>query len=231
MNKKLWILVAGALAASVIAATAQEVLSANAVGYIKKTLPANGGLVAMGIPLDPMDEADVVFGNSSVAEEAPVGSMVYFWDAGAQNWLPGSKTSKGWGAFATRVVQAGEGFFLQGNPSDATDRDVTITGEVPPIAQLSRAIPGGGALGTVANPYPVDFVFGDSDLAVNASVGSMVYFWDVASQNWLPGSKTSKGWGAFATRQVLAGDGFFLQETGAGSTWDAARPYTWPAVD
>jgi len=108
---------------------------------------------------------------------------------------------------------------------------VTITGEVPPVAQMSRAVPGGGALGTVANPYPVDFVFGDSDLAINSSVGSMVYFWDVTSQNWLPGSKTSKGWGAFATREVLAGESFFLQEVGAGSSWDADRPYTWPAAE
>ena len=42
MKKTLWIAIAGALAASVIAASAQEVLSANAVGYIKKTLPAGG---------------------------------------------------------------------------------------------------------------------------------------------------------------------------------------------
>ena len=34
MKKTLWIAIAGVLVASVIAASAQEVLSANAVGYI-----------------------------------------------------------------------------------------------------------------------------------------------------------------------------------------------------
>ena len=78
MKKTLWIAIAGALAASVIAASAQEVLSANAVGYIKKTLPAGGKLVAVSMPLDSMTEANNVFGRTSLAQEMPVGS----WEIG-----------------------------------------------------------------------------------------------------------------------------------------------------
>ena len=36
MKKSLWVAIAGALAISVVAASAQEVLSANTIGYIKK---------------------------------------------------------------------------------------------------------------------------------------------------------------------------------------------------
>ena len=47
MRKSLWLAIAGALVVSVVAASAQsEVLSANAVGYIKINLPAGGKLVA-----------------------------------------------------------------------------------------------------------------------------------------------------------------------------------------
>ncbi len=173
MKKALWIVMAAALAVAVVAASAQtEVLSANAVGYIKKTLPAGGKLVMMSIPLDSMAEPDIVFGRTSVAQEAETGSTVYFWDAGTQTWGSGGKGTKGWqAAESNKVIAAGEGFFLQGPPASG-DYEVTITGEVPTDDPIARAIPGGNALGTMANPYPVDFTFGESDLAANATTGS-----------------------------------------------------------
>ena len=230
MKKTLWIAIAGALAASVIAASAQEVLSANAVGYIKKTLPAGGKLVAMSIPLDSMTNTSLVFGETSVASEAPVNSFVYFWDTATQVWSAGFKSGKGWGpAEAGYVLQPGEGFFLQGDPVVVTDVEVTITGEVPSDATLARSIPGGNSLGTLANPYPVDFIFGDSDVAANASVDSYVYFWDVDAQVWSAGFKSGKGWGpAEAGYVVQAGEGFFLQESGSVNQWEETKPYTWP---
>ena len=115
MKKALWIVMAAALAVAVVAATAQtEVLSANAVGYIKKTLPAGGKWVAMSIPLDSMTNTSLVFGETSVASEAPVNAEVAFWDPIGQSWIAGLKSGKGWGpAEAGYVVQAGEGFFLR----------------------------------------------------------------------------------------------------------------------
>ena len=236
MKKTLWIAIVGALAASVVAASAQEVLSANAVGYIKKTLPAGGQLVSMSIPLNSMTESSIVFGRSSVAAEAPVNSMVYFWDAVAQSWRGGLKSPAGGGRWpvlqSNWVVQAGEGFFMKGPGTNTLDVDVTITGEVPPDANLLRTIPGSGALGTVGNPYPVDFKFGESELSRSISVNSMVYFWDVTAQAWRGGLKSPAGGGRWPVLQsnwvVQAGEGFFLKEAAAFNTWTNVRPYTWP---
>lgn len=230
MKKTLWIAMVGALAASVVAASAQEVLSANAVGYIKKTLPASGKLVAMSIPLDSMTETDIVFGRTSVAQEAPVGASVSFWDEGNQVWSGGGKSSKGWSAGdSNRVIAAGEGFFLKNSTTATEPFDVTITGEVPPDTTIPRTIVGGGILGILANPYPVDFKFGESDLAQQATVGSSVAFWDEVNQVWAGGGKSSKGWSAGdSNRVVAAGEAFFLREAGSTTTWDAAKPYTWP---
>ena len=230
MKKTLWIVMAGALIAAVAATAQTEVLSQNAVGYIKKTLPAGGKYVAMSIPLDSMSNTEIVFGETSVADEADVGSIVYFWDIVNQGWVPGSKTTKGWGPLpANRVLEPGEGFFLKGPLAATTDKDVTITGEVPADATLSRGIPGGDAFGSLANPYPVDFIFGISSVASNAPVGSIVYFWDIVNQGWVPGSKTTKGWGPLpANREIQAGEGFFLKASGSPMTWDAVKPYTWP---
>lgn len=234
MKKTLWIAIAGALVASVIAASAQEVLSANAVGYIKKTLPAGGKLIALSIPLNNMTEASNVFGRTSVAQEAPVGSVVYFWDTVAQGWVGATKqgSPKFWPAVASnRAVQSGEAFFLKGPATNAVDVEVTITGEVPSDLALGRAMPGGNALQTIANPYPVDFKFGTSGLATNATVGSKVYFWDSAAQGWVGATKqgSPKFWPAVASnRTVLAAEGFFLQEIGTVTSWTNAKPYTWP---
>ena len=114
MKKTLWIAMVGALAASVVAASAQEVLSDNAVGYIKKTLPAQGKLVMVAVPLNSMTEASNVFGRTSIAQEAPQGSTVYFWNQANQVWDLGNKGIKGWlPAQSNKVVLAGEGFFVQ----------------------------------------------------------------------------------------------------------------------
>lgn len=230
MKKTLWIAIAGALVASVLAASAQEVLSGNAVGYIKKTLPAGGKLIALSAPLNSMTESTIVFGHTSIAAEAPVGSVVYFWDPVTQGWGGGSKSAKGWAAGqSNRVIASGEAFFMKGNPADVADVEITITGEVPADPTLARAMPGANNLGTIGNPYPVDFKFGESSLASNATVGSVVYFWDSAVQGWGGGSKSAKGWAAGqSNRVVLAAEGFFLKEAGSVTTWTNAKPYTWP---
>ena len=236
MKKTMWIAMVGAFAASIVAASAQEVLSANAVGYIKRTLPAGGQLVAMSIPLDSMTETNIVFGRTSVAQEAPPNSMVYFWDPGTQKWISGLKSPAGggrWGAVQSNyVVQAGEGFFMKGPATNTANVEVTITGEVPADPSLARAIPGSGALGTVGNPYPVDFKFGESDLAKNATPNSLVYFWNVAGQTWVSGLKSPAGggrWGAVQSNYVVqAGEGFFLKEYAGVTTWTNVKPYTWP---
>ena len=228
MKKTLWIVMAAALIAAVAATAQTEVLSQNAVGYIKKTLPAGGQFVAMSIPLDSMTGTDIVFGETSVADEAPVGTFVYFWDTLLQTWQAGQKSGKGWGGAANRVLVPGEGFLMQGDPTAMDDVDVTITGEVPADAMLSRGIPGSDNFGSLANPYPVDFTFGTSALASNAPIGSFVYFWDAIQQTWQAGQKSGKGWGGAGNREVQAGEGFLLQAPGGAMTWEAEKPYTWP---
>lgn len=235
MKKTLWIAMVGALVASVVAASAQEVLSANAVGYIKKTLPAQGQFVLMGIPLDSMTETSNVFGRTSVAQEAPTGTTVYFWDAALQTWGGGSKGTKGWQpAQSNKVVSAGQSFFLK-SPTNAVDpTDITITGEVPPtIGQPVIAPPvyGQGYYNTLVNPYPVDIKFGESQVAKDSSQGSIVYFWNSALQAWGGGSKGTKGWQPAQSNQIVAaGDGFFLKASNATSfAWtEPVAPYTWP---
>ena len=232
MKKSLWVAIAGALAVSVVAASAQEVLSANTIGYIKKELPAGGKLITVSVPLFNMTAPNNVFSNLSLAAEAPVDSEVAFWDVGTQKWVGGAKKAKGgWVAnVVTQVVKVGEAFFIKGPATSTVPTEITIAGEVPDTGTQIRAIPGGNQLGIVANPYPADFVFGTSSLASNATVDSEVAFWDVENQKWVGGAKKAKGgWAAnVVTQKVTATSGFFMKEYGTVTTWTNAKPYTWP---
>ena len=233
MKKTLWIAIVGALAASVIAASAQtEVLSGNAVGYIKKSVPAAGGLSAISYPLNSMSGTVINFTNTAIAADMPNGSAAYFWDPTAQGWVPSQKSGKGtWDPVAAaKVILPGEGFFLKTPSAQATAVEVTITGEVPDDASLQRAVQGPGALSILSNPYPVDFAFTSSSLASNAANGSAAFFWDNTAQGWVPSQKSGKGtWDPVASAKTIqAGEGFFLQSAGAGSVWTVTKPYTWP---
>ena len=96
MKKTKWILVAGLVLASVIAASAAEVLSGNAVGYIKRTVPANGGLEVVTYALNPMPYSGITyFTNTSVAAEMPNYSVAYFWNPITQRWIAALKSGKG----------------------------------------------------------------------------------------------------------------------------------------
>ena len=113
--KKLMSLMALAVVASVVAASAQEVLSANAVGYVKRTIPA-GKLQIVSIPFDNIASADGTykFGDTQIANDLPQGSSVMFWSEESQVWSGGGKSAKGWAAAqSNKVVSAGEGFFIR----------------------------------------------------------------------------------------------------------------------
>ena len=233
MKKLVWGLVGVALAASVVAASAQEVLSANTIGYIKKELPGSGKFLCLSVPLFSMTDGSNVFGRTSFAQEAPNGSMVYFWNDASQGWIGGTKSTKGvWAALQSNyVIKAGEGFFLRSPTNAVTPTEITIAGEVPALASQTRAVAGAANFGTVGNPYPADFKFGESDLAKNAANGSMVYFWNEASQGWIGGTKSTKGvWAALQSNYVVkATEGFFMKTSNATSwVWTNAKPYTWP---
>ena len=230
MKKTMWVAIGAVLVLSVAAAIAQEVLAVNSIGYIKRELPPGGDLITVSLPLHSMTAENHVFSNLSLSSESPVGSEVSFWDVVNQRWSSGLKGGKGWDAnVVTQQIAAGEFFFLKGPIAATEPTEITITGELPNETTQARSTPGNGSLGSMANPYPADFVFGTSSLAGNATVGSEVSFWDVDNQRWSSGLKGGKGWDANVVTQVVtATEGFFLKEAGTVTQWTVDKPYTWP---
>lgn len=221
------LLAACSLAAFVSSAVAQEAYSANAIGVIKKTVPAKS-YAFISMPLDSTTTVENYFLDTPIAQ-MPVGSTVYYWDleSNPPKWSSLKRDSrKGWGAAASNlVIGVGQPMFVQ-NP-DSTPVELIFSGEVPSDASLQIGIPS-KAYQTVANPYPVPFVWGDSDLAKTANAGSTVYMWKEGA--WVSGKKDSrKGWSEFATNVIAPGDGLFFFETGNSDYyWTVAKPYSWP---
>lgn len=221
---------ATALVLSSSLAAAQEAYSANAIGVIKKTLPA-GKLVSISVPLDQeSDEGQgFTFGSVPAITNLPNGTIANFWDVTNQKWVSQGKTAKaGWGAQQNRLIAPGECFFIKNNQS--TNIELIISGEVPSDASISRGLPV-GALQSVANPYPVPMVFSNFTFAAALPNGSIANFWDEANQKWVSQGKTAKaGWGAQQSREIAPGEGFFVKPNtnSTVTTWTEVRPYTWP---
>ena len=219
---------ATALVVSAVSAPAQEAYSANAIGVIRKTVPA-GKQALMSVPLDQSSDegAGFVFSDVPAIAAMPNGSVVTFWDVTNQHWVAQTKTVKyGWGAVTNRLVSPGEAFFLKNNES--TNVVLVVSGEVPNDSQISRGLPK-DAQDLIANPYPVSTPFTDLSFVDEAQVGSVVTFWDEDTQRWVAQSKTAKyGWGAATNRTIKAAEGFFLKSYGDSIEWTEVRPYTWP---
>lgn len=228
-RKVLGFVVAALLAGFVSSAVAQSATaySSSAIGVIKKTLPAHK-LVSVSVPLDQEADTGDGFPFQSVPafSNMPNGSVANFWDAENQKWVSQTKTPKsGWGAIKSRPVHVGESFFLKNDGEEAIE--IVISGEVPADGSISRSFPA-GALESAANPYPVTQLFTNLTCASLLPNGSMVNFWDETNQKWVSQTKTPKsGWGAFKTRTVQAGEGFFIKASNT-VTWVEVRPYTWP---
>lgn len=220
-----WV-VAGLFAATVSSALGQEAYSANAIGVIKKTVPAKG-YAFLSLPLDSTLNADLKFSETPFMDLS-AGSSITIWDVTNSVWNTTIKTARGgWGSFSNQVIQVGQPLFVYNYSS--SDYEAIFSGEVPTDANLSVAIPAKGYQ-TIANPYPVPFVWGTSAIASNAAAGSSATCWDNDSQAWKSNVKTARGgWSSFATNTINPGEGIFFYEYGSdGYQWTVSKPYSWP---
>jgi len=233
MKKFAWILVAMLIASTAFGA---DVLSKNAVGFVKITIPAKQ-YEALSIPFnDSVDTEGIAWTNTAIAKDAVNGSTVYFWNGETQNWdfgtLTKNNTRTQWAVkVRSRKIKPGEMFLYK----PATEQTVTISGEVPEEKTLDVAINAGKIYSAIGNPYPCDIEWTNTPVAEAANNGDTVYFWNVETQNWdfgtLTKNNTRTQWAVKVRSKVLEpGHGVFFKAAGSAEakavTFD--RPYKWP---
>ena len=211
-----------------IAHAQTQVLSQNAVGYVKTEVPA-GGIAFVGMPFEELVEDGNLFGNA-LGDQLPIGTTVNWFDPVSQTFDSSTKSAKGWsGGGADRPLVRGEGFFLTHQAVD--DVEVFLMGEVPDTAEELITILGGGALQALSFAYPAEIEFLDTELADVLATGDTVFFWSTDTQSYQSTTKSAKGWSGATGLVMQPGGAFFVQRDvgNVGSVdWTEAKPYTWP---
>jgi hypothetical protein len=244
------VVLAVAVAACVHADSA--VYSTNAVGYVRVTVPGNGGVCLIGINLKRVNGdgpllASEVFGTDQLekGDEPGLADTVYVWN-------PGSADSGGYtivfqrpdGAFydATTMtafdplIPTGAAVFVRTRAGSA-DRRIFLTGEVVYDTPRRMAIPAG--LSVLANPYaapldlnsPAGAEWSGATAAVLPTLADNVWIWNPNKQAgggydvfFLHGS-TGK-WHRIDAPSVIATDAVLA--VGRGAFYSARQPYVNP---
>lgn len=227
--KKAWLAVAGvALVASLssvsFADETNAAYSANAVGVVKYTIPGNGDLICVNLPLWPLNgETNWLWPDTDVAKQLPNETIVYFWNG--TGWDSSAKGSRGWSkSGATKRLGLGDAFFIKGQAEETT---VSLLGELPTEDDLPFDVYGDGVMVTRGvSMYPVGGQFATSVLASNLPKDSIVYFWD-NKEGWLSSAKGSRGWSKIgATNHFAVGEGIFVKAS-QDAILSLERPFPW----
>jgi hypothetical protein len=236
MKRMMLIMIALVVIGSVAFAQSNQVLSRNAVGYVKVLAPRGGFTLvrndfnALSGSLTPSN----MFGNTTF----PVGTRLYIWDNAGSTYNFEDLTSNGfthvvaWSPNAN-TLDPGRGFWIS-VPGGAASNSYTafMMGEVPdrntaPTTSVT-ILTGFNMFGY---PYPADVLWTDTQLAKSAEVNDTLYTWNGSGYSF--NTLTSNGFTHIKkwddTNQVLnVGQGYWFRRYGSGFTWNETKPYTWP---
>lgn len=228
--KKIVVIALGlALVASVCQAQTQ-VLSRNAVGYVKLTVRSNTLFVARN---DFEGLAATLVISNAIGDQLPANSQILIWNKVSQAWrAPITKTAFGWGGGGTNPLPRGEAFFIRLPASvPSNSYDVFFMGEVPDRNQPSgtgttyNIYPG---LNLTADAFPVSRKWTSTVMSVQLPVNSQLLIWNETNQSYnTPITKTAFGWGVGNTLTIEPGVGFWVRSPSA-VTFSETKPYTWP---
>ena len=200
-----------------------QVLSKNAVGYVKVTIP-RGALMMIQTPFENLSGAVDFSVGELLGSNIPGGSVAYFWSKADQQyksenfgtrWIPG-----------TNRFERGEGLFVRIAANAVSDYyDIFLMGEVPdsitaPTSEMQFV----KGLQMIGYMYPTEIPITNSMLTSVAKGGDALYYW-----------KTNQQWGSenFGTRwipgtlKLQPGQAYFYKTTNT-SLWSESKPYSWP---
>lgn len=237
MRKYIMVLV---LLATATGFAADEVYSANIVGFIKQT--STNGLRIAGIPFEPSDGTNTV--DALFGDTLPVGSKIYTFD-GTSYSISTYTSSSGWDSDLMQItyttnwslpdmeISAGAGCWVEVPDSSTNSYETVFSGEVETAASVTNTIYEG--LNLLSNPYPVSTVLTNFGFAASATVGDKVYVYRDGAYS-ISTYAASSGWDSdlmkvtYTTNwsipglTVEAGEGFWYS-AGGEIEWVENCPY------
>ena len=226
-----------------------QVLSRNAVGYVKVDVRSNG-LTAASIPFNAFSNTvGGVLGSQLVGNSFPANAdQIMKWNKSLQNYQTYYKNNSGlWcnitntSAETRDTLVPGEGFWIKNRR--LTNQTVYVMGEVPDSfagmrTSTTHIVAG---LNFISYSFPVEKAISNLTL-FSAAVknafpanADQIMTWDSVRQGYKTYYAHTNGWRnitntAQNTTDVLhPGDGVWYKRRGAsGFTWNEVKPYTWP---
>ncbi|MGD9874651.1 MAG: hypothetical protein AB7T27_10360 [Kiritimatiellia bacterium] len=209
----------------------QEVLSRNAVGYVKIDFRKGLNLVT--------HQFDIMVGDRGVSNLFPIadfpsGTIIQRWDYVNQVYassetkvtFPSTRWSPG-----TNTFEIGESMWVR-IPSGASSNSYVsyLMGEVP-VASKSTPL-GGLTFSGVGYPVAVSISGLNSSLSYPLKSGDIVQKWDATVTNYVQETYVtfpSVRWNP-GTMTINPGEGIIIRRTGSTSqtNWVQNKPYTWP---
>jgi len=234
--KKTLVAVLGMAMMAPMAWAQTNVLSQNAVGYVKITVPGNGGLVLIRHDFENIDGSPSTIA-SIIGDQMADGTTVFKWDRSAGQYATGAVyTDLGPGLqFWTndQPIERGDAMFVV-NGAGAPATEVYLLGEVPGDNNGAATTPVANSYGFVGYPYPAAVDFDTTDIATQAPDGAVLFRWDPITQNYIsPGPvKTDLGPGLVfwtpAGTVIAPGEAFFLDAGGATPSATETKTYAFP---
>jgi len=235
--KKILLLVLGVmLVGSMVFGQTTQVLSRNAVGYVKISAPRGGLTLARNdfISLAGNPTPSNLFGLSTF----PIGTKLYIWDnIGARynlellssnafthivKWSPNTSTlSPGHGFWiavpGTAASNIYEGFIM----GEVPDKNTSPTARVDIVTGINM----------FGYPYPSEVRWTNTQLAKSAQIGDTLFTWNGSSyqQNIFTSNAFTHVVKWSNTNQVLmVGQGYWFKRVGSSLSSYETKPYTWP---
>lgn len=184
-----------------------QVFSVNAVGYVNKTIPANGFAMVSNPLTAATNTVNALFAG------VPEGFQVFVYTPGSGYATASYDELEGGfiGAAANLEVRPGQGVFVR-NPT-ANPVTVTFVGEVPQGNLVTPLVAG---LQIVSSQVPQAGT--PTELGYTGQVGDVIYQFSAANQRYdVATFDDLENTFVPAPKVVDVGDAFFLQKTVAGS--------------
>ena len=244
--KKILLMVLAVTMVGSLAFGQTQVLSRNAVGYVKVDVMSNG-LTLASISFNAFSNTiPGVFGAQLSGNNNPAGAdQIIKWNPTTQSYVQYYKRASGeWRKvgetnLTTDTVSPGECFFIRN--ARTTNQTVYLMGEVPDsFTAVTTTVAGVPGLQMVSYSYPVEVSITNMSLfstAVknnNPAGADQILKWNPTTQSYVVYYVRSTGWRKVGettntTDKMAPGEGFFYLRRGTTSfAWTENKPYTWP---
>lgn len=249
---KKFISVFAVIALLAVAAQAVEVKSANVAGVYTKTLPADNGLIALAVQIDPFNPGDAtlegVLGTDQLREDlgkSGEGDKVFIWN-GTQYDIYFLKDSGGgveWHDFnldtpSNPPIESGQAMWIKSPAGSVGDNEITLTGQA--VETSSDTLPIVAGLQLVSYPFSAEVAVSNTTFIASGSApdkgksgeGDKIFIWDPVGKDYtiLLHADGNGFWAADSSpntpsdAKINLGEGFWFRAI-SGFNWQENNPY------